>query len=59
VEYTHRILKQSREKLMSPVQNPPTIDFHSDRYREPFSRINGIVIEGEQEAYENFLSLAH
>ena len=43
---------------MSPVQNQPTIDFHSDRYREPFSRINGIVIEGEQEAYENFLSLA-
>lgn len=35
-----------------------TIDFYSDTYRDSFSRINGIVIVGEQEAHDNFLSLA-
>ncbi|GAB4377548.1 MAG: aldehyde oxygenase (deformylating) [Elainellaceae cyanobacterium] len=32
--------------------------FHSDAYRKPFSRINGIVIEGEQAAYDHFNCLA-
>ncbi|MDV3349280.1 aldehyde oxygenase (deformylating) [Leptolyngbyaceae cyanobacterium CCMR0082] len=35
-----------------------TLDFHSDTYRDAFTRINGIVIEGEQAAYDNFLCLA-
>lgn len=43
---------------MSQAQANQTIDFSSDSYRVPFSRINGIVIEGEQEAYDNFLALA-
>lgn len=34
------------------------LDFYSDVYRDNFSRINGIVIEGEQEAHDNFLCLA-
>ncbi|SRR5579883_1077430 len=43
---------------MSQNQPNQTIDFYSDAYRDAFSRINGVVIEGEQEAYDNFLRLA-
>lgn len=43
---------------MAQFQSEQTLDFRSDAYRDPFSRINGIVIEGEQEAYDNFISLA-
>lgn len=39
----------------APSQN---IDFYSDTYRDSFSRINGIAIVGEQEAHDNFISLA-
>jgi len=31
---------------------PAQIDFHSDTYKDAYSRINAIVIEGEQEAHE-------
>jgi len=34
------------------------IDFHSDVYKDAYSRINAIVIEGEQEANENYIKLA-
>ncbi|KAF3890912.1 MULTISPECIES: aldehyde oxygenase (deformylating) [Nostocales] len=34
------------------------IDFHSEVYKDAYSRINAIVIEGEQEAHENYLALA-
>jgi fatty aldehyde decarbonylase len=43
---------------MAQSQAGQTLDFHSDAYRDPFSRINGIVIEGEQEAYDNFICLS-
>lgn len=43
---------------MVPSQAAPTLDFRSDAYRDAFSRINGIVIEGEKEAYDNFVCLA-
>jgi fatty aldehyde decarbonylase len=43
---------------MSPSQASQVIDFYSDVYRDTFSRINGIVIEGEQEAHDNFICLA-
>ncbi|MBI1242519.1 aldehyde oxygenase (deformylating) [Umezakia ovalisporum] len=33
------------------------IDFHSEKYKDAYSRINAIVIEGEQEASENYISL--
>ena len=34
------------------------LDFHSDTYKDAYSRINAIVIEGEKEAYENYICLA-
>lgn len=34
------------------------IDFQSETYKEAYSRINAIVIEGEQEAHENYIRLA-
>ena len=33
-------------------------DFKSESYKDAYSRINAVVIEGEQEAYSNFLDLA-
>ena len=33
-------------------------DFTSESYKDAYSRINAVVIEGEQEAYSNFLDLA-
>jgi fatty aldehyde decarbonylase len=33
------------------------MDYQSPTYKDAYSRINGIVIEGEQEAYDNYLSL--
>ena len=33
-------------------------DFTSESYKDAYSRINAIVIEGEQEAHDNYLSLA-
>lgn len=43
---------------MAQSQTGQTLDFRSEAYRDAFSRINGIVIEGEQEAHDNFLCLA-
>jgi len=34
------------------------IDYESEAYKDAYSRINAIVIEGEQEAYENYIKLA-
>jgi len=33
------------------------IDYRSDTYRDAYSRINAIVIEGEQEAHDNYIQL--
>ncbi len=35
----------------------PELDFNSDTYKDAYSRINAIVIEGEQEAYENYIDM--
>jgi fatty aldehyde decarbonylase len=43
---------------MVELQSPQVIDFHNPAYRDAYSRINGIVLEGEQQAYENFVRLA-
>lgn len=43
---------------MTHLQNSEAIDFHSDSYRDAYKRVNGIVLEGEQQAYENFVRLA-
>lgn len=34
------------------------LDFNSETYKDAYSRINAIVIEGEQEAYQNYLDMA-
>ncbi|MBE9201256.1 MULTISPECIES: aldehyde oxygenase (deformylating) [unclassified Nodularia (in: cyanobacteria)] len=33
------------------------IDFQSEKYKDAYSRINAIVIEGEQEAHDNYITL--
>jgi fatty aldehyde decarbonylase len=43
---------------MPQLQASPELDFYSETYRDAYSRINGIVIEGEQEAHENYIRLA-
>lgn len=35
----------------------PTLDYTSEAYKDAYSRINAIVIEGEQEAQNNYLDL--
>lgn len=43
------------------MQQLPTkseIDYKSETYKDAYSRINAIVIEGEQQAYENYIQLA-
>ena len=33
------------------------LDFNSETYKDAYSRINAIVIEGEQEAYEKYIDM--
>jgi len=42
---------------MAQIAATSELDFHSETYKDAYSRINAIVIEGEQEAYENYLKL--
>lgn len=41
---------------MTPAQDELP-DFKSDTYKDAYSRINAIVIEGEQEAHDNYIAL--
>ncbi|MBW4514670.1 MAG: aldehyde oxygenase (deformylating) [Timaviella obliquedivisa GSE-PSE-MK23-08B] len=43
---------------MQQLEIGSDIDFQSERYKDAYSRINAIVIEGEQEAHENYQKLA-
>lgn len=43
---------------MPQLEATPEIDFQSEPYKDAYSRINAIVIEGEQEAHENYQKLA-
>jgi fatty aldehyde decarbonylase len=43
---------------MPQLEAPQKTDFQSETYKDAYSRINAIVIEGEQEAYDNYLALA-
>ncbi|MBZ8180585.1 MAG: aldehyde oxygenase (deformylating) [Oscillatoria sp. PMC 1051.18] len=43
---------------MQELAVSPKLDFNSETYKDAYSRINAIVIEGEQEAYENYVQLA-
>ncbi|MBV6626949.1 MAG: aldehyde oxygenase (deformylating) [Rivularia sp. (in: Bacteria)] len=42
---------------MQELISPSELDYRSETYKNAFSRINAIVVEGEQEAHENYLSL--
>lgn len=43
---------------MPQLEAISTMNFQSETYKDAYSRINAIVIEGEQEAHENYLKLA-
>jgi len=43
---------------MPQLEAPQKTDFQSEAYKDAYSRINAIVIEGEQEAYDNYIALA-
>jgi fatty aldehyde decarbonylase len=43
---------------MQQLEASPTLDYQSATYKDAYSRINAIVIEGEQEANENYIRLA-
>lgn len=43
---------------MPQLEASPALDFHSEIYKDAYSRINAIVIEGEQEANDNYIQLA-
>jgi len=43
---------------MPQLEASLTLDFQSDIYKDAYSRINAIVIEGEQEAYDNYQQLS-
>lgn len=42
---------------MPQLEASVDIDFQSDVYKQAYSRINAIVIEGEEQAYANYLQL--
>jgi fatty aldehyde decarbonylase len=42
------------DHLLAEVDLP---DFNSETYKDAYSRINAIVIEGEQEAHDNYIAL--
>lgn len=43
---------------MQQLAERPTLDFNSDIYKDAYSRINAIVIEGEEEAHQNYIDIA-
>ena len=49
------------KKTIEESTNPISLDlpdFTTDSYKDAYSRINAIVIEGEQEAHDNYISIA-
>jgi fatty aldehyde decarbonylase len=43
---------------MQQLETLPALDFQSETYKDAYSRINAIVIEGELEAHSNYQKLA-
>lgn len=43
---------------MQSLETETTFDYQSESYKDAYSRINAIVIEGEQEAFDNYRKLA-
>ncbi|ELR96975.1 aldehyde oxygenase (deformylating) [Gloeocapsa sp. PCC 73106] len=42
---------------MQELTMPRELDYQSPEYKDAYSRINAIVIEGEHEAYQNYITL--
>lgn len=42
---------------MQELATRSELDFNSDVYKDAYSRINAIVIEGEQEAFDNYIQI--
>jgi fatty aldehyde decarbonylase len=51
-------LSQAQDNVEAPKSGGEPPDFTTAAYKDAYSRINAIVIEGEQEAHDNYLSLA-
>ena len=52
---------ESNKKAIEESNTPISLDlpdFTTDSYKDAYSRINAIVIEGEQEAHDNYISIA-
>jgi len=52
---------ESNKKTIEESNNSISLDlpdFTTDSYKDAYSRINAIVIEGEQEAHDNYISIA-
>ncbi|PSO72686.1 MAG: aldehyde oxygenase (deformylating) [Cyanobacteria bacterium QS_7_48_42] len=43
---------------MQELAATPELDYNSETYKDAYSRINAVVIEGEQEAKDNYIHLA-
>ena len=60
--FTNMQILESNKKPNLETQNVEDSgnlpDFTTDAYKDAYSRINAIVIEGEQEAYDNYISIA-
>lgn len=44
--------------MVQELATSPKFDYSSETYKDAYSRINAIVIEGEQEAHQNYLQLS-
>jgi len=52
---------ESIKKTIEESTNPISLDlpdFTAASYKDAYCRINAIVIEGEQEAHDNYISIA-
>ncbi|XTZ12040.1 MAG: aldehyde oxygenase (deformylating) [cyanobacterium endosymbiont of Rhopalodia inflata] len=43
---------------MQELATRSELEFNSETYKDAYSRINGIVIKGEEEAYQNYIDIA-
>lgn len=51
-------VKQGHLITMQQIEANPVLDYQSETYKDAYSRITAIVIEGEQEANDNYQKLA-
>jgi len=61
LKITDMQILESNKKTFEESTNPISLnlpDFTTDSYKDAYSRINAIVIEGEQEAHDNYISIA-